>query len=141
MLLRMLVASAFALCAPTAVLAQTGTGSSLSLPTEQSPPISYSGQPDAAEQRSAQPGTRDTLPGELRQKLADAGFSEVRIVPTSFVVIARDRSGEPVLMRIGPSAMAMLTEMPASSESPSAGRTPGTPDDVTPQSERQAPSR
>lgn len=45
----------------------------------------------------------------IRQSLAEGGFTDVRIVPHSFVVHARDRDGNPVMMMITPSSVTALT--------------------------------
>lgn len=74
-------------------------------------------------QSSAQSGTQSgtqaaqSLPAELRQQLTDAGFTNVKIVPSSFVVQAQDKQGHPVLMQISPNSMTMLTSVPANSGS------------------------
>src|SRR5690348_9434245 len=49
------------------------------------------------------------LPQELKQKLQQQGFSDVKIVPGSFIVSAKDKSGDPVSMVIGPHSMTMFT--------------------------------
>jgi hypothetical protein len=51
-----------------------------------------------------------SLPQELRSKLTKDGFSDVRIVPRSFLVSAKDKNGDDVMMVIGPHSMMMLTE-------------------------------
>lgn len=55
-----------------------------------------------------------TIPQELRQKLTTAGFTDVHIIPSSFLVSAKDKGGDPVMMRIGPNSMTVLTEEPVS---------------------------
>src|SRR5665213_2398050 len=52
------------------------------------------------------------LPQEFRQKLTSAGFTDVQIVPSSFLVSAKNKDGNRVMMRIGPESMTMLTEVP-----------------------------
>src|ERR1700759_5353845 len=59
----------------------------------------------------------EMLPLELRQKLTSAGFSDVKVVPSSFVVSAKDQNGRPVIMHITPHSMTLLTEVPASNPS------------------------
>ncbi|HEX5445897.1 MAG TPA: hypothetical protein VFW87_18865 [Pirellulales bacterium] len=49
----------------------------------------------------------------IRQSLAEGGFTDVRIVPHSFVVHARDRDGNPVMMMITPSSVTALTAVPS----------------------------
>ena len=47
---------------------------------------------------------------ELHKKLAEQGFSEVKIVPGSFIVTAKDKDGEPVAMVIGPHSTMVFTQ-------------------------------
>lgn len=58
-----------------------------------------------------------SLPRELKQKLKNDGFTNVQVVPSSFMVSAKDKNGDPVLMMIGPHSMTMLTEVPKSDRS------------------------
>jgi len=55
--------------------------------------------------------TTTNLPHEIQQKLQNDGFSDVKVVPSSFLVQAKDKNGDPVTMIIGPHSMTMLTEM------------------------------
>ena len=74
------------------------------------------------------PATQNTqsIPQELRQKLTAAGFTEVNVMPSSFLVSAKNKSGEPVLMRIGPDSMTVLTEEPVA-QTTGSGATSTTP--------------
>jgi hypothetical protein len=58
-----------------------------------------------------------TLPEEIRTKLQNDGFTDIQIVPGSFLVSAKDKSGDPVNMVIGPHSMFMVTTVPGSSSS------------------------
>jgi hypothetical protein len=57
------------------------------------------------------------LPKEIRSKLEQDGFTNVNIVPGSFLVSAKDKNGDPVTMVIGPNSMMMLTKVPGSNSS------------------------
>jgi len=67
---------------------------------------------DSAAQTS--PGSSGATGVNMRQQLtADlqhAGFTDVRIVPDSFLVQAKDKSGNPVTMFINPTSMTMVTK-------------------------------
>jgi hypothetical protein len=78
-------------------------------------------QPSTAENTQAP----QNLPQSLRQRLTSAGFSDVNIVPSSFVITARDKNGRPVMMRITPNSMTFLTEIPADSSSTTGTATEG----------------
>ncbi len=55
--------------------------------------------------------TAQNLPDQIRAKLKDDGFTNVKVVPGSFIVSARDKRGEPVTMMIGPDSMMMVTQV------------------------------
>ncbi len=55
--------------------------------------------------------TAQNLPQEIRAKLREDGFSDVKVVPGSFIVSAKDKRGEPVTMVIGPNSMMMVTQV------------------------------
>jgi hypothetical protein len=50
-----------------------------------------------------------SLPQELKQKMQTAGFSNIEIIPGSYLVSAKNKNGKDVLMRIGPHSMTVLT--------------------------------
>ncbi len=55
--------------------------------------------------------TGKNLPQEIQAKLKDDGFTNVKVVPGSFIVNAKDKRGEPVTMMIGPNSMMMVTQV------------------------------
>jgi methionine-rich copper-binding protein CopC len=73
-------------------------------------------QPSNAAENTQAP---ENLPIELRQKLTSAGFSDVKVVPSSFVVSAKDQHGRPILMHLTPHSMTVMTEVPVSNTSTS----------------------
>ena len=48
----------------------------------------------------------------LKQDLEKAGFKDVQVAPEAFIVRARNSSGQPVLMRVGPDSMTEVTTIP-----------------------------
>jgi hypothetical protein len=54
-----------------------------------------------------------SLPAELKQKMQTAGYTNVEIVPGSYLVSAKDKDGKNVMMKIGPNSMTMLTQVPS----------------------------
>ncbi|WP_439393416.1 hypothetical protein ACRQ5Q_29355 [Bradyrhizobium sp. PMVTL-01] len=79
-------------------LAQSGTSSannSQSTTTSQSP--SNSGQTAAAQQ--------------IRDDLQKAGFTDIKVVAESFVVQAKTKDGNPMVMTIGPHGMSVFEAM------------------------------
>ncbi|MBV8837330.1 MAG: hypothetical protein JO000_12380 [Alphaproteobacteria bacterium] len=80
--------------------------------------------PSGTAQQGSTQTQHESLPQELRQKLSDAGYTDIQIVPQSFVVSAKTKDGNPVLMRISPNEMTVLTEAPA--DGTTAGNAPAT---------------
>ena len=50
------------------------------------------------------------LPQELRQSLESAGFTDVELIPRSFLVRAKDQHGNPVMMVVNPHSIMTVTE-------------------------------
>jgi hypothetical protein len=50
------------------------------------------------------------LSQRLRNDLAKAGFTDITIMPSSFLVRAKDSQGNPVMMVINPDSLTELTE-------------------------------
>jgi hypothetical protein len=63
----------------------------------------------------------EALPQAIQQQLTSSGFSDVRVVPRSFVVFAKDRNGRPVMMHLTPNSMMIMTEVPVSGSTTGAG--------------------
>jgi hypothetical protein len=70
-----------------------------------------------SQQAPSQQALSQNAPQSLRDRLASAGFSDVRIVPSSLVITAKDQSDRPVMMHITPRSISFLTEVPAVSAS------------------------
>ena len=98
-------AGAILLATAMTASAQTGsstanTGRSATAPNSASPP-SAQNQPNAA--------ANEPLRQQVRDNLAKAGFTDIRIMPTSFMVRAKDQSGNPVMMVINPDSFTEVT--------------------------------
>lgn len=65
-------------------------------------------------------------PQKLRDKLAADGYTDVKIAPGSYVVSAKDKDGNKVMMMIGPNSM---TVMKVPDKNPSQAQVPGTNND------------
>ncbi len=63
--------------------------------------------PSQTGSQTAQP--TQSLPAEIKNKLTKDGFTNVTVVPGSFVVSAKDKNGDPVMMLIGPNSTTVLT--------------------------------
>lgn len=67
-------------------------------------------------------------PQKLREKLAQDGYTDVKIAPGSYIVSAKDKDGNKVVMMIGPTSMTM---MKVPDRNPSQAQVPGTGEDGT----------
>lgn len=56
--------------------------------------------------------TPQNVPDQIKQKLAEQGYKDVEIAAGSYIVSAKDKNGNPVMMLIGPTEMTVLTAMP-----------------------------
>lgn len=92
MFIRLMTACAFVALATTAYAADTG-----------------SSNPSTTNVTTNQQSTQN-LPQEIQSKLQQDGFTDVRVVPGSFLVSAKDKHGDPVTMIIGPNSMLVMTE-------------------------------
>lgn len=63
------------------------------------------------------PTDPQTIQQQVRQNLQQAGFTDIKIMPSSFLVRAKDRAGNPVMMVINPDSVTTVTQEPASPRS------------------------
>ncbi len=64
-------------------------------------------------------------PQKLREKLAQDGYTDVKIAPGSYIVSAKDKDGNKVVMMIGPNSMTMMKvpdKDPSQAQVPGAGK-------------------
>jgi hypothetical protein len=88
----LITAAALVVLTTTGYAADTGT------------PKTTTGTP-MNQQQSAQ-----SLPQEIQSKLQQDGYTDVQVVPGSFLVSAKDKHGDLVNMVIGPHSMLVMTE-------------------------------
>jgi Peptidase propeptide and YPEB domain len=67
----------------------------------------------ALAQSSAQGETWSTKQAQVKNKLEQAGYKDVRIIPLSYLVQATDKDGNPVMMVLNPDSMTALTDLVA----------------------------
>jgi hypothetical protein len=73
------------------------------------------------------------LSQKLRNDLTKAGFTDITIMPSSFVVRAKDSQGKPVMMVINPDSLTEVTEHTTEhQEAPLAGAIKGVPNSPIP---------
>lgn len=66
-----------------------------------------------------------SLPQQIQQKLTNQGFTDVKVVPGSFLVSAKDKQGDPVTMIIGPNSMTVFTMSASGAASSTTGSSIG----------------
>ena len=86
---------------------------------------------------SAQNNTDTQAPAHLSQKLRDdltkAGFTDITVMPSSFLVRAKDSQGNSVMMVINPDSLTEVTEQTKEHhEAPLAGAIKGEPNSPIP---------
>jgi hypothetical protein len=69
--------------------------------------------------------TVPNIGAKLRKSLASAGFTDVRVMPESFLVHAKDSDGNPVMMVVNPDSVAAVTAVGGSSTSKTASSDDG----------------
>jgi PRC-barrel domain len=96
MRLSLLTAGAALLLCQSVAMAQTNT-----------PPTKGATAESSANATKAAPGS---LGSQMRDSLQKAGFSNIRMVPSSFVISAADKDGNPVVMTVTPDSFTAVTE-------------------------------
>ena len=109
-----------------------------------SPAIAQSPSPQShsmttPQNQSGEPGSNAATAQKIRQDLQSAGFTDVKVVAESFVVQAKSKDGDPVLMTIGPRGMSVFEAMGTNSSS-TTGSATSNPSNPAPNS-NPAPKR
>jgi len=68
-------------------------------------------QPNATQTTSNSTAEPQHLRSNLRNALEKAGYKDIRVAPTSFMVHAKDSDGNPVVMAISPDSFTEVTDM------------------------------
>ncbi len=89
------------------------------LPGNKSGPAVHPQSGSASAQAGVQNGSQ-SVQQKVRQNLEQAGFTDIQLMPSSFLVRAKDRDGNPVMMVINPDSIAAVTI-----DKQGAGRTTG----------------
>jgi ABC-type transport system substrate-binding protein len=82
--------------------------------------------PQATQQQpTSNPSPSPAAAQQIQQDLKKAGFTDVKVVAESFVVQAKSKDGNPVVMTIGPQGMSVFEAMSGSPGSNSQSGTTG----------------
>ena len=66
------------------------------------PPSATSAAPNAA---------HGSMRADVREMLQKAGFTDIRIAPSSFAIRAKDKNGNPVMMSVSPDSFTEVSEV------------------------------
>jgi hypothetical protein len=87
----------------------------------------------SAQDAASNPQGPAHLGQKLRDDLAKAGFTNITIMPSSFLVRAKDSEGNPVMMIINPDSLTEVTEHTIEhSDAPVSGAVKGQPNSPIP---------
>ena len=67
----------------------------------------------AQDQPSSSSGNTQAIQQQVQNNLKQAGFTDIQIMPSSFLVRAKDSAGNPVIMVINPDSVTAVTEITA----------------------------
>jgi hypothetical protein len=104
-----------------------------------SQPYPAQNQPAQSQTQSNQPTSsksqaqNQSIREQVQKNLQQAGYTDVKIMPESFLVRAKDKDGNPVMMVINPDSVTAITEINRGSESATTGS-------ANPGSQRGTPS-
>jgi sporulation protein YlmC with PRC-barrel domain len=108
MRLSLLTAGAALLLCQSAAIAQTNTTPSAN-------------DPAAAPAANATTNAPTSLRSNLRDSLQKAGFSDIKVVPSSFVISAKDKDGNPVFMTVTADSFTEVSELGGKSSKSASG--------------------
>jgi hypothetical protein len=101
------------------VLACTGMAFS------QAPPSQPAQSPSASEHDAQSQTKQQPIQQQVQNNLKQAGYTDIKVMPESFLVRAKDKSGNPVMMVINPDSITAVTELsPRSSNNTTTGQAP-----------------
>ena len=63
------------------------------------------------------------MPTQLRDMLQNSGFKDIQVMPGSFIIHAKDKDGNPVVMNVGPGSFTEMTEVSGSNADEFDGQT------------------
>ncbi|WP_407123374.1 hypothetical protein [Bradyrhizobium sp. STM 3561] len=85
-------------------------------------------QPSTSSQQSSTSNQNLAAAQQIQQDLQKAGFTDVKVVAESFVVQAKSKDGNPVVMTIGPHGMSVFEAMNVDSKG---GQSPSSSQNTT----------
>jgi len=118
-----------AACIATALLAGALNANAANMPTASSnnsnpPPYAAPVIADADAMKAADQLHNTNIRQQLQDQLAKAGYTAVKITPTSFFIQAKDKTGNAVAMIIGPDSFTEVTDILQKPSNVTAQQTP-----------------
>ncbi len=103
----------------------TANAASTATTNPSTPPYAAPVIADADAMKGADELHRTNIQQQLQDQLAKAGYTDVKIAPSSFFIRAKDKKGDPVAMVVGPDSFTEVTEI-AKAPGATAQQTPKT---------------
>ena len=72
--------------------------------------LAQAGTPNPPQNQNVQ--QPQAIQQKVQKNLQDAGFTDIHIMPSSFLVRAKDKDGNPVMMVINPDSVTAVTAIP-----------------------------
>jgi hypothetical protein len=108
MRLSLLAAGTALLLVPSAAMAQSPAPSATQPPAAQT---DNQNSPQNSTQDSNQSSASGSLRSHVRGMLQSSGFTDIRMLPSSFMIRAKDKDGNPVVMSVSPDSVTEVSEM------------------------------
>jgi hypothetical protein len=101
------------------ILTVTGLALALALPAAAQSTQSPSSNSSSSSAQHSGTNSQDNtnIRQQLMQDLQKAGFTNVQVVPESFLVRAKDKQGRPVMMVVNPDSVTAITEVGGAGQS------------------------
>jgi hypothetical protein len=87
---------------------------------------SQSAKMTGQEQSQTQPHNTQSMRQQVQDNLQKAGFTDIKVMPESFLVRAKDKDGNPIMMVINPDSVTALTEYNGKSSTDGSASSNGT---------------
>ena len=100
------------------ILTATGLALALALPAAaQSTQSQPNNSSSSGQQSNMNNQANMNIRQHVKQDLEQAGFTNVQVMPESFLVRAKDKQGRPVMMVINPDSITAITEVDGNGQS------------------------
>jgi hypothetical protein len=105
-------------CAVALLAAGAANAATTSMETGKPPAYAKPVIADADAMKAADTLHHTNLRQQIQDQLTKAGYTSIKIMPSSFYIQAKDKKGDPVAMVIGPDSFTEVTEVTANAQNP-----------------------